>query len=121
MRREFRTHDQLGEHVRSRPFFDTAERSADKLKFMHKAALGTAECVYADWQKVNWECGYIEVKRQRTGAYFRVPIYDHLKPFLLDLHERQGSPASRLHFSILSPTQALYNACTPSIPSLFTG
>lgn len=100
------------DHVRSRPFSDTAERSADMLEFMHKAALGTAECIYADWQKVNWQGGYIEVKRQKTGAYFRVPIYDHLKPFLLDLHERQGSPASGLLFSILSPKQALYNACT---------
>jgi adenine-specific DNA-methyltransferase len=48
----------------------------------------------------------------KLGLDLCVPIYDHLKPFLLDLHERQGTPASGPLFSILSPKQALYNACT---------
>jgi integrase len=85
--------------------------TADLLEFMHKAALGTAECLLADWSKVNWEGDYIEVRRQKTGAYFRVPIFAHLKDFLADLHKRQGNPKKGPLFSILSPKQALYNAC----------
>jgi integrase len=98
-------------HVRNQTFADTAEASADMLEFMHKAALGTAECENADWSKVNWNGNYIEVKRIKTGAYFRVPIYPHLKTFLIGMHERQGKPKTGKIFSIKSPKQALYNAC----------
>jgi len=85
--------------------------TADMLEFMHKAALGQAECILADWEKVNWTGGYIEVRRQKTGAYFRVPLYEHLKAFLVAMWERQGKPEGGPLFSILSPKQALYNAC----------
>ncbi|MDR3401122.1 MAG: tyrosine-type recombinase/integrase [Chthoniobacter sp.] len=97
-------------HVRTR-ISDTANQSADMLEFMHRAALGQAECILADWDKVKWESDYIEVRRQKTGAYFRVPLYAHLKPFLLEMWTRQGKPTSGPLFSILSPKQSLYNAC----------
>ncbi len=85
--------------------------TADMLEFMHLAALGQAECILADWSKVDWRAETIEVKRQKTGTYFSVPFYPHLKPFLLDMWKRHGEPKSGLMFSILSPKQALYNAC----------
>ena len=98
-------------HVRGQEFADTADKSADMLALMHGGALGTAECVLADWKKVKWEAGIIEVRRQKTGAFFSVPIFPHLEPFLVDLWERQGKPGAGRLISILSPKQALYNAC----------
>ena len=98
-------------HVRAQEFADTADKSADMLALMHLAALGTAECIFADWSRVDWEAEVIQVKRQKTGAWFEVPLYPHLKPFLIDLWERQGKPASGKLISILSPKQAIYNAC----------
>jgi integrase len=98
-------------NVRNQQFSDTATLTADMLEFMYKAAMGTAECISADWEKVNWEGGFIEVKRVKTGAYFRVPLYAHLKPFLTDLHNRQANPKKGPLFSIQTPKQALYNAC----------
>jgi integrase len=98
-------------HVRSQEFSDSADKSADMLALMHLAALGTAECILADWSKVDWQAEVIRVKRQKTGAYYDVPFYPHLKPFLTDLWERQSKPVSGRLISILSPKQALYNAC----------
>jgi integrase len=97
--------------VRGQKNSPNPEPTADMLELMHRAALGKAECVLADWRKVNWDGEFIEVKRQKTGAYFEVPFYPHLKPFLLDMWERHGQPKTGPLFSILSPKQALYNAC----------
>lgn len=99
------------DHVRNQQFSDTAEASADMLELMHRAALGTAECIFADWSRVEWEKGYMETKRIKTGAWFRVPLYPHFKPFLSELWERQGKPKAGKLISIKSPKQALYNAC----------
>lgn len=98
-------------HVRSQEFADKASKSGDMLELMHKAALGTAECIFADWKRVDWQAEVMHTKRQKTGAWFELPIYSHLKPFLLELWERQGKPASGKLISIKSPKQALYNAC----------
>jgi integrase len=98
-------------NVRKQKHSPKPEPTADMLEFMHLAALGQAECILSDWSKVNWQGEFIEVKRQKTGTYFRVPIYEHLRPFLSDMWKRQGEPNSGPMFSILSPKQALYNAC----------
>ena len=99
------------DNVRQQKNSPNPEPTADMLEFMHLAALDQAECVLADWSKVDWQAAFIEVKRQKTGAYFRVPIYPHLKPFLSAMWKRRGEPKSGPMFSILSPKQALYNAC----------
>lgn len=97
--------------IRSQQFADTADKSADMVEMMHLAALGAAECIHADWSHVKWDADRLQTKRQKTGVYFDVPFYPHLKPFLVDLWERQGKPTSGPLFSILSPKQAIYNAC----------
>lgn len=97
--------------IRSQQFADTADKSADMVALMHLAALGTAECINADWKDVKWEARRLDVMRQKTGEPFHVPFYPHLEPFLIDLWERQGKPTSGKLFSILSPKQAIYNAC----------
>lgn len=97
--------------IRSQQFADTADKSADMVALMHLAALGTAECIHADWAHVKWDTERLETKRQKTGADFDVPFYPHLKPFLVDLWERQEKPTHGPLFTILSPKQAIYNAC----------
>jgi integrase len=99
-------------HVRGQEFADTADKSADMLALMHMAALGQAELIALDWQDVRWEEGNIIIwERKKTGAYFEVPFYQHLKPFLIDLWERHGKPTSGKIISILTPAIALANAC----------
>ncbi len=98
-------------HVRGQEFADTAEKTADMLALMHLAALGQAECVFADWSRVKWAEGHIETKRVKTAAWFKLPLYPHLKPFLVDLWERQGKPTAGKIVSILTPAIALRNAC----------
>ncbi len=99
------------DNVREQKNSPNPEPTADMLEFMHRAALGQAECILADWSKVKWKDGYIQVRRQKTDAYFDVPLFPQLKPFLLEMWKRQGEPKSGPMFSNLSPKQALYNAC----------
>lgn len=104
--------EKLVAHVRNQEFADTADKSADMLALMHLAALGQAELVALDWKDVRWsEKKIIIWKRLKTGAYFEVPFFPHLEPFLLDLWERQGKPTVGKVVSILSPAIALANAC----------
>lgn len=98
-------------HVRAQQYADTASASADMLEYMHKAALGTAECVNAEWHHMDWANDIIKVERQKTGEYFEIPMYPHLKPFLLKLWERAGKPQVGFLFNILNPKKALYAAC----------
>ena len=98
-------------HVRSQEFADTASKSADMMALMHLAALGQAELIALDWSNVDWKKERLSIKRKKTDVAFIVPFYPHLKPFLVDLWERQGKPEAGKLISILSPKQALYNAC----------
>ncbi|MEI9898698.1 MAG: site-specific integrase [Chthoniobacter sp.] len=98
--------------VRGQEFADTAERTADMLELMHRAVLGQAELIPLDWADVRWEAEKIIIwERKKTGEYFEVPFYPHLKPFLLDLWERHGKPQAGKVVSILTPAIALRNAC----------
>jgi integrase len=55
----------------------------------------------------------MQCKRVKTGRYFEVPIYPHLRPHLEDMYTRQGKPeASVKVFKVRSIKKALFNACT---------
>ena len=104
--------EKIVEHIRGQEFADTREVSGDLCAFLHLAALGEAEADWLTWGNVDFEKGFMQCRRIKTGAYFSVPIYPHLRPFLDDLYERQGKPGDDVKvFKVRSIHIALRNAC----------
>ncbi len=99
--------------IRSQPYTDHAEDSADFVEFLGLAALGQAEAYALTWRDVDWVQNILRVRRQKTGIPFSVPIYPHLRPLLERLwaKARKGfSPGSRV-FRIRDAKKALNAAC----------
>lgn len=78
--------------IRNQRFADHKGDSADLAAFLGLAALGEAEAKNLRWKDVDFQNDVIAVTRQKTRTPFKVPIYDHLKPLLLDMLTRQGKP-----------------------------
>lgn len=81
--------EKLVASIRAQKSADTRDLSADKLSFYHLAALGTAEASWLTWADIDFKNEIIHCKRKKTGAYFDVPIYPHLKEFLVCLYEKE--------------------------------
>jgi integrase len=58
------------ESIRTQPFSDTAEESADFVEFLGLSGLGLAEAASLKWQQVDFGRGHILVQRQKTGQGF---------------------------------------------------
>jgi len=102
----------IARSIREQEFSDTAEDSADKVSFLHLAALGEAEADFLIWNDVKFEDGFMQCKRIKTGAYFPVPLYPDLRDFMLNLYVRQGEPdPEEKIFKIRSIKKGLSNAC----------
>ena len=99
--------------IRSQPFSDHAEDSANFVEFLGLAALGQAEAFALKWGDVDWNRGILHVRRQKTGVLFTVPIYPHLKPLLERLRSKarnKHSPGGRV-FQIRDAKKSLSAAC----------
>ena len=98
--------------IRSQRASDTREDSSNLCEFIHLAALGQAEAGFLTWADIDFEKDVIRAKRIKTGKFFDVPIYPHLKPFLeaLAASKPNRKPADKL-FKIESMQKALYAAC----------
>jgi integrase len=104
--------ERIVENIRQQEFAKGAEDSADMAAFLHLAALGEAEAQWLTWGNVDFEGAVMRCKRIKTGAYFNVPIFPHLMPFLVDLYQRQDQQgAGERLFKFKSVKQAIYNAC----------
>ena len=100
------------EAIRHQRFADHKEDSADLAAFLGLAALGEAEAKRLQWGHVDFENGQLAVCRQKTGEHFVVPIYDHLKPLLLAMYERQGKPEkTETVFKVASCKRTLDTVC----------
>ena len=97
--------------IRNQKFSDTANDSANLVKFLGLAALGEAEAANLDWKDIDFTSGKINVQRQKTKVHFQIPIYPPLKPFLLELHEKADSPKSGKVFKVNNPKKAIASAC----------
>ncbi len=98
--------------IRSRRFADHANDTADFVEFLGLAGLGQAEASSLVWGDVDWERGYLHVRRRKTAALFDVPIYPHLRPLLERLKAKAGQvPANRPVFAIKDAKKALATAC----------
>ena len=98
--------------IRSQPFSDHAQDSADFVEFLGLAGLGQAEASSLTWGDIDWKLGRMRIRRLKTDKIFYVPIYDHLRPLLERLRRGRGAMFlnSRV-FKIKDAKKALTNAC----------
>ena len=68
--------------IRSQKFSPHAEDAADFVEFLGLAGLGQAEASSLLWKDVDWNQCKLSIQRHKTSAYFGVPIYSDLRPFL---------------------------------------
>jgi integrase len=99
--------------IRAQPFNADAEDSADFIEFLGLAGLGQAETSALTWGDIDWIAGNIHIKRQKTQERFQVPIYEHLKPLLDRLLQKQSPPPvpTAKVFKIKDARKALRSAC----------
>jgi integrase len=98
--------------IRGQRFTDHANDSADFVEFLGLAGLGQAEASSLVWGDIDWERGYLHVRRRKTAALFDVPIFPELRPLLDRLKAKAGPvSANRRVFAIKDAKKALAAAC----------
>lgn len=98
--------------IRSQPFTDHSDDSADFVEFLGAAGLGQAEASSLTWGDVDWNENRIHVRRHKTDTRFTVPMYPQLKALLDKLHKAAGEPSfSSRVFKIKDAKKALGTAC----------
>ena len=104
--------ENIVDSIRSQPFSDHAEYSADFVAFLGLAGLGQAEAASLVWGDIEWKQNRIRIRRHKTDTVFYVPIYDHLRPLLERLRKGRGAmyPNARV-FKIKDAKKALTSAC----------
>jgi integrase len=104
--------------IRSQPFADTREESADFVEFLGLAGLGLAEATALTWGDVNFDRGQIITFRHKTRQGFAVPIFPQLRPLLerrlVRAKNQNGGkalpPAAKV-FTVANAKKAIEAAC----------
>ena len=104
--------EKIVESIRTQPFSDHAQDSADFVEFLGLAGLGQAEASSIVWGDIEWKQNRIRIRRHKTDTVFYVPIYSHLQPLLERLRKGRGAMFlnSRV-FKIKDAKKALTSAC----------
>jgi integrase len=98
--------------IRSQQFTDHANDSANFVEFLGLAGLGQAEASSLIWGDVDWERGYLHVRRRKTAALFDVPIFPDLRPLLERLKAKAGRISANCPvFAIKDAKKSLAAAC----------
>jgi len=79
----------LVKSIRTQPYSDTAENTADFVEFQGLAGVGQAEASVLTWGDINWQKEQISFRRRKTQQLYSVPFYCHLKPLLNRLLEKR--------------------------------
>jgi integrase len=105
--------------IRSQPFADTREESADFVEFLGLAGLGLAEASALTWGDVNFDRGQIVTFRHKTKAGFVIPIFPQLRPLLekrlaMAQAANGGNPPlpSTKVFTVADAKKAIEGACS---------
>jgi integrase len=94
--------------------------SGDFLEFQGRAGLGQAEAAELKWSDIDFDSGEMQIKRVKTGKYFKVPVYPKLRPLLVRMRseaearakiERREFQNDERVFIIDNARKALTNAC----------
>lgn len=104
--------------IRSQPFADTREESADFVEFLGLAGLGLAEATALTWGDVNFDRGQIITFRHKTRRGFAVPIFPQLRPLLekrfalaMAANDRKPPLPSARVFTVANAKKAIEAAC----------
>lgn len=106
------------ESIRTQPWSDTREESADLVEFFGLAGMGNAEAAALTWSAVDFEKSKLTAFRQKTRKGFTVPIFPQLRPLLekrwkAAVQKNGGTPPrhdTRV-FSVTDPKKAISTAC----------
>jgi len=98
--------------VRSQPFTDHSDDSADVLEFMGRAGVGQAETSGLKHEHINLDEGTIKLFRVKTRTAFQVPIFPKVRPLLerIKKDNAEASPSDHV-FKVRDPKNALATAC----------
>lgn len=104
--------EKIVESIRTQPFNDHAQDTADFVEFLGLAGLGQAEAASLVWGDIEWKRNRMRIRRHKTDTVFYVPIYAHLQPLLERLRKGRGAmyPNARV-FKIKDAKKALTSAC----------
>lgn len=80
-----------------------------------------AEARNLDWQDIDFKSGYIQLQRQKTEIYYKVPIYPYAAAWLKEYWEMCKKPDSGKVFKISTVKKSLETACRKiGFPKKFT-
>jgi integrase len=105
--------------IRTQPFSDSRDESADLVEFYGLAGLGRAEARSLTWGDVSFERGQIITFRHKTTSGFFVPIFPQLRPLLEKRYAIAQSanggkaplPTTKV-FTVDDPKKAIAGACS---------
>jgi integrase len=105
--------------IRTQPFSDTRDESADLVEFYGLAGLGRAEARSLTWGDVNFKDGQIITFRHKTISGFFVPIFPQLRPLLEKRYAmaqianegKAPSPTTKV-FTVDDPKKAIAGSCS---------
>ena len=97
--------------IRTRPFTDHAQDTADLVEFMGLAGVGTAECANLLGEHFHFDTNKITLYRSKTDTGYTIPIFPQLKSFLERLREKGRIQNGQKVFKIENPKKALEVAC----------
>jgi integrase len=97
--------------IRSQPFFEARDKSADLIEFYGLSGLGNAESANLIVDDVDFAKNTVQVLRVKTGQGFLIPIYPQLLPLLTRLHAEAISRGDKKLFQVKEAETALENAC----------
>lgn len=104
--------DAIVAEVRSQPFTDHSDDSADVLEFMGRAGVGQAETSGLKFEHINFDDGTIKLFRVKTRTAFQIPIFPKVRPLLERMKKDNPklNPADHV-FKVHDPKKSLASAC----------
>ena len=97
------------EEIRTSPFSDTREESADFLQFMAGAGVGNAEAYALKVGDINWKAGTMRLRRVKTKTDYDVPIFPAVEEMLK--RRVKDKDAKERVFSVKDIKKSLTRAC----------
>jgi integrase len=95
--------------IRSNLRSDTRDEAADFVEFLGLSGVGNSEAADMMWSRVDWQRGKIQIKRNKTGQRYEIPIFPQVRPLLERLF--RDSDGTGPVFGIRDAKKAIAAAC----------
>jgi len=97
--------------IRTQPFSADAEDTADLVRFMGEAGVGTAECANLRGEHIDLDRGRILLYRSKTDRGYAIPAFPQALPLLEQFKNKGRLQAGQSVFRVRDPKRALAAAC----------